>query len=189
MTEKHADLSKFNNDWYDPGKSFPARALWYLVNALFFLTALNPFSGLKVFLLRLFGARAGAGVAIKPRLNIKYPWLLEIGDHSWIGEGVWIDNLAKVSIGSNVCISQGAYLCTGNHDYTKESFDLIVKPIIVEDGVWIGAKAIISPGVILKSHSVIAAGSVVTRDTEPYTVYQGNPASAVRLRTMEDRGE
>jgi putative colanic acid biosynthesis acetyltransferase WcaF len=177
-------LSKFDNSWYKPGRSSASRSIWYLINVLFLKTYLNPFSGLKVFILRLFGAGIGKGVVIKPGVNIKYPWYIVIGDNAWIGERVWIDSLAKVSIGSNCCISQGAYLCSGNHDYTKEGFDLIVKPIIIEDGVWIGAKAIICPGVTIRSHSVITAGSVVTHDTEPYTVYQGNPAKRIRERNI-----
>src|SRR5690242_9560833 len=100
-----------------------------MVSAIFFQNSLFPFSGWKVFLLRLFGASVGKGVVIKPRVTIKYPWFLTIGNHSWIGENVWIDNLGKVAIGSNVCLSQGSMLLTGNHDYTKSTFDLMVKEI------------------------------------------------------------
>lgn len=178
-------LSKFGNAWFDPGRGFAARSLWFLTSAIFFQNPLNPFSTLKVVFLKIFGAKIGRGVFIKPSVYIKYPWNIEIGDHSWLGEGAWIDSLVSIKIGNDVCISQGAYICTGNHDYTKETFDLFVKPIVIEDGVWVGAKAIICPGVILGSHSVITAGSVVTRDTQPYTVYQGNPAQAVRKRIIE----
>lgn len=135
--------------------------------------------------MRFFGARIGRDVRLKPSINVKYPWHLEIGDYTWIGEKVWLDSLALIRIGKNVCISQGAYLCTGNHDYNKETFDLIINPIIIEDGVWVGAKATICPGVTLKTHSVITAGSVVTKDTEPYTIYRGNPAEPIRKRIIE----
>jgi len=178
------DLSKFDNSSYRPGRLLLARTIWYLLNVVFLKNYLNPFSGLKVFVLRLFSATIGRRVVIKPGANIKYPWNIVVGDHVWIGEKVWLDSLEKITIGNNVCISQGAYLCTGNHDYTKENFDLIVKPIVVEDGVWVGAKAIICPGVTLRSHSVVTAGSIVTHDTEAYTIYQGNPAKAVRKRTI-----
>jgi len=97
---------------------------------------------------------------------------------------VWIDNLAKVEIGDNVCISQGAYLLTGNHNYKEETFDLIVKEIIIEDGVWIGAKSIVCPGVRLKTHSILTVGSVLTSDAEEYTIYQGNPAKSIRKRII-----
>jgi putative colanic acid biosynthesis acetyltransferase WcaF len=135
--------------------------------------------------LRLLGAKVGKGVVIKPDVNIKYPWFLEIGDNVWIGEGAWIDNLAYVRIGNNVCISQEAYILTGNHNYKKDTFDLIVNPIVIEDGVWVGAKAIVCPGVTLKTHSVITVGSVITKSTEPYTIYLGITAEPIRKRAIE----
>ncbi len=133
-------------------------------------------------LLRMTGASVGAGVVIKPRVTIKYPWKLAVGDHSWIGEQVWIDNLDQVTIGAHVCISQGALLLCGNHDYKKPTFDLITGPIVLEDGVWIGAKASVALGVTCGSHSVLAMGSVATKNLEEWIVYQGNPALAVRER-------
>ena len=184
-SQARTDLSAYNNDWYNPGASTLKRTLWYFVNALLFINPLNPVSSLKVKLLRLFGARVGKGVTLKPNVNIKYPWLLEIGDHVWIGEGVWIDNLAPVSIGSHVCISQGALLLTGNHNYKKKTFDLMVGKITLADGAWIGAKSVVCPGVTCGSHSVLAVGSVAVKDLKPYFIYQGNPAVPVRERTIE----
>lgn len=180
------DLSKFNNDWYKPGRGVAIRTLWYFINALFFINPLNTSSGIKVFLLRLFGAKIGQCVVLKPSINIKYPWLLEIGDNSWIGEGAWLDNLAQISIRKNCCISQGAYLCTGNHDWSDEAFCLVVKPICVEDGAWIGAKAMVLPGVIVKTHAIISAGSVMSSDAEPYTIYCGHPAVAINTRDVKE---
>jgi putative colanic acid biosynthesis acetyltransferase WcaF len=110
--------------------------------------------------------------------------MLEIGDFSWIGEDVWIDNLTAVSIGSNVCISQGAMLLTGNHNYKKETFDLMINKIILEDGVWVGAKAVVCPGVTCKSHAVLVVGSVATSDLKAYSINQGNPAILVRERLI-----
>ena len=161
------------------------RILWYFTNGLFFINPLNPSSGSKVFLLRVFGARVGKGVNIKPGVNIKYPWFLEIADHVWIGERTWIDNLTKVTIGNNTCLSQGCMLLTGNHNYKKATFDLVPGKIILEEGVWIGAKAVVCPGVTCRSHSVLAVNSVANGDMEAYTVYQGNPAVKVRKRTIE----
>ena len=179
------DLSKFDNSWYYPGAGIIRRLLWYGVNIVIFLSPLFPFYSLKRWLLRLFGAKLGKGVIVKPRVNIKYPWFLEIGDNVWIGEGVWIDNLGKVKIGNNVCISQGAYLLTGNHNYKLSTFDLMVKEIVIEDGVWIGAKSIVCPGVKCGNHSVLIAGSVATNDLEPYKIYQGNPATYKKDRIIE----
>jgi len=181
---KQVDLSKYSNKFYNPGNLFK-RAFWYIINIIFFSSAFPYPSGLKVMLLRIFGAEIGSNVIIKPGIYIKYPWFLKIAKSVWIGQGVWIDNLTSVMIGSNVCISQGAVIFTGNHNYKLESFDLITKPVIIEDGVWLGAKCIVCPGVIVKSHSVIMVGSVVTHDTQAYKTYQGNPAEAIRERIIE----
>jgi len=181
------ELSKYDNSWYKPGGKLKI-LIWYFTNVIFFQNTLNPSSGLKVALLKLFGAKIGKGVVIKPGANIKYPWKLEIGDHCWIGEKVWIDNLEQVSIGSNVCISQGAMLLCGNHNYKKPTFDLIVKEIILEDGVWIGAQSLVCPGIACKSHSILAVNSVANKDLEPYKVYQGNPAAVVRDRIKKEIG-
>lgn len=181
---RHTELSKFNNTWYKPGSSLKV-FLWYFTNILFFQNPLNPISSLKVFLLRLFGAKIGKGVLIKPSVNIKYPWKLVIGDYSWIGENVWIDNLAPVTIGSHVCISQGALLLTGNHNYKKSTFDLIIGEITLKDGVWIGAKSVVCPQVTCYSHSILTVNSVATHNLQSYTIYQGNPALPIRERVIE----
>ena len=179
-----SDLSKFNNDWYQPGGTIK-RTCWFYINAIFFQTNLFPFSGLKVYLLRLFGAKVGKGVFIKPAINIKYPWFLEIGDYVWIGENVWIDNLTQVTIGNNVCISQGAMLLTGNHNYKLQSFDLMVGNIILEDGVWIGAKSVVCPGITCATHSILSVGSIATKNLESFGIFQGNPAIKIKERIIK----
>ena len=179
------DLSQYDNSWYKPGGAFK-RACWYFINIFFFKNSIFPFSGLKIFFLRLFGAKLGENIIIKPCVNIKYPWFLNVGDNVWIGERVWIDNLGKVSIGNNVCLSQGSKLLSGNHDYTKPTFDLIIKDIELEDGVWIGAGAIVCGGVICKDHSVLAVGSVASNDLEPFSIYRGNPAIKVKNRDSSE---
>lgn len=179
-----SNLQSFQNKEYNPGSRLKI-GLWYVVNAACFANYVFPFSKTKVSLLRAFGAKIGKGVLIKPNVNIKYPWLLEIGDHVWIGEQVWIDNLAKVVIGNHVCISQGALLLCGNHNYKKPSFDLIVGNITIEEGAWIGAKSVVCPDVIVHSHAILSVGSVATKNLEPYSIYQGNPASKVRDRKFD----
>lgn len=181
---KTTDLSKFNNDWYEPGSKIK-RAVWFMLNACVMQSKWIPFSKLKVTLLVLFGAEIGENVVIKPNVNIKYPWKLKIGDNTWIGERAWIDNLGQVTIGKNACISQGAMLLCGNHNYKKEAFDLIVGDITIEDGVWIGAHSIVCPGVKCKSHALLAVHSVATSTLEPYSIYQGNPAVKVRERVID----
>ena len=176
------DLSKYNNSHYYPGAASFKRALWFSINAVLFNSWLFPFSRFKCSILRLFGAKIGSGVVIKPRVNIKYPWNLEIGNHVWIGEGVWIDSLDKVLIGSNVCISQEVFLLTGNHDYKDPYFGLITKEIKISDSAWLGAKAIVCPGSIIRENSILTVGTIYSGETEINGIYQGNPAKLIRKR-------
>lgn len=182
MTVPGMDLSDYDRRGYEPGAGALKRIVWYVCNALLLHSWLLPWSAPKASLLRLFGARVGRGVVIKPRVNIKYPWRLEVGSHVWIGEGVWIDNLSSVRLGDNVCVSQGAYLLTGNHDYRDPRFGLDTRPITIEREVWIGARAIVCPGVTVGRGCVLKAGSVVSQDTEPTWVYGGAPAQKQRAR-------
>jgi len=177
-------LSTYNNYPFHPGGNVVKRLLWFYVNAIFFKTSIIPSSSFKVFLLRIFGARIGKNITIKPCVNIKYPWFLQIGDETWIGENVWIDCLVMINIGANVCLSQGAILLTGSHNYKKTSFDLITQGIIIEDGVWIGAGATVNLGITAASHSVLTSGSVATKNLQAYGVYQGNPAVKIREREI-----
>lgn len=179
------DLSKYDNSWYSPGSCYLMRLLWYFINLFLIKNHWNPHVGIKVTVLRAFGAKIGKGVVIKPGVNIKYPWNLFIGDYSWIGENVWIDNLARVNIGSNVCISQGAMLLCGNHNYKHSTFDLIVKPIVIEDGAWVGAQSTVCPGVTMRTHSILSVCSVASKDLIPYSVYRGNPAVKVAERISQ----
>ena len=180
---KETRLDLFQNNEFKPG-SVLKRTLWYLISLMTFQTKIPYPSVLKRVILRLFGAKIGKGVVIKPDVQIKYPWNLIVGDWSWIGEKVWIDNLGLVTIGSHCCLSQGSMLLCGNHNYKSESFDLIVQPIHLENGVWIGAKALVNPGVICRSHSVAGSGSVISVEMEAYQVYSGNPARIVRQRRL-----
>lgn len=178
------DLSSFQNHSFDRKSSKWRELLWILLGN-FFLTMRLPFASIVgKILLRIFGSTLGENIVLKNSLNIKFPWKLKIGNNSWIGEKVWIDNLVQVTIGDNVCISQGAMLLTGNHNYKKSTFDLIVGEIHIEEGAWIGAKSIVCPGVRVGSHAVLAVGSVATADLKPYTIYQGNPARPIRKRVI-----
>ncbi len=179
------NLSGYTPGDFQPGANPAIRLLWYFVNILFFMCPLNPISKLKVLLLRLFGAQVGTGVVIKPSVNIKYPWKLIIGDYTWIGEKVWIDNLAQVNIGNHCCLSQGSMILCGNHNYKSETFDLITSGIVLEDGAWIGAHSIVCPGVTCGSHSVLSVNSVASKDLQAYWIYQGNPAQKIKERIIK----
>ncbi len=157
MTEVH--LSSFNTGNFNKGAGFIKQTLWYFINALFVRASWNPFMGIKIFFLKL-------------------------GNDVWLGENAWIDNLDEVIIGNNVCISQGALLLTGNHDYTLSTFDYRNAPIIIEDGAWIGAKTVVCPGIKVKSHAILTVGSTATKNMEAYGIYQGNPALKIRTRNI-----
>jgi putative colanic acid biosynthesis acetyltransferase WcaF len=180
--ERGVKLRDYDHSRHSPGAGFARRVLWYVCNAVVFASWLIPVSAPKRWLLRRFGARIGSGVVIKPRVNIKYPWRLSVGEDSWIGEGVWIDNVGRVDIDRDVCLSQGAQLLTGNHDYRDPAFGLLVGPIVIEKEAWVGAFSTVCPGVRVASSSVVTAGSVLTRSTESGCVYSGNPASVRRRR-------
>ena len=186
MEPLKTDLSTFDNDWYKPGRPLFVRVIWYFTNYFFFKSPF-PFYGPKRFLLRLFGAKVGVDLIIKPHVSIKYPWLLVIGDHVWIGEEVWIDNLAKVTLKSHSCVSQGALLLCGNHNYKRTTFDLLVGEITLDEGSWAGAKTVICPGVRLGSHSLLTVGSIATSSLEANWIYQGNPAKKLKLREFKPK--
>jgi putative colanic acid biosynthesis acetyltransferase WcaF len=158
--------------------------LWLVVSLVLFRLCPFSFSALKRTVLRAFGAAIGVNVTIKPRVNITFPWKLTVGDHVWLGEECWLLNLERVTIGSHVCISQRAFLCTGSHDYKRPGFNLITRPITLENGVWIGAGCWVGPGVTAASHAVLAMGSVATQNLGPYGIYRGNPATLVKQRVI-----
>ena len=180
------ELNTFKNSEFKVGASIFKRLFWYFLNALVFNSYLFPFYGLKRSLLRLFGARIGRSVVVKPKVNIKYPWKLGIGNYSWIGEKVWIDNLDLVDIGANVCVSQGALILSGNHNFKKKSFDLLTKPIIIEEGAWIGAKSVVTQGIVIPKNSVLTVASVASNNMEEAAIYRGNPAVKVSKRILDE---
>jgi putative colanic acid biosynthesis acetyltransferase WcaF len=183
------DLGRFENSWYSSGRSKGVEALWFFVGLPLLRCTLVPLSSFRIRLLRLFGAAIGQRVTIKPGVRVKYPWLLRIGNQSWIGEDVWIDNLGQVDIADNVCVSQGVYLCTGNHNWSDPAFGLVVGPITFRSGSWAGARSVVCPGVEFGEGSIAAAGSVVMKSLKPWTVYVGNPAAESRPRVVgESRG-
>lgn len=174
-------LDRFHVAGFDRGAPRWLEAAWLMISGLVFSTWL-PGSSWRVALLRLFGAKVGTGAIIKPYVKVKFPWRLRVGDHCWIGEHAWLDNLADVTIGDHACISQGAYLCTGSHDWTSESFDLIVKPISIGSHAWLGARSTVAPGCIIGEGTVITMGSLAAGTLAPWQICSGLPAQPVKQR-------
>lgn len=177
-------LDRYRKATYTTGANICQQVLWYFVGAPLLRSYLIPFSGLKVNILRWFGAEIGQGVRIKTGVRVKFPWRLVIKDFVWIGEDVWLDNLDLITIESHCCVSQGVYLCTGNHDWRDRDFALQTAPIYIETGSWIAARATIAAGVRVGQGAVLGLGSVATRSLEPMTIYSGNPAIAIKLRKI-----
>ncbi|WP_286765765.1 MULTISPECIES: WcaF family extracellular polysaccharide biosynthesis acetyltransferase [Rhodopirellula] len=170
------DLTKFQNDGFDRGASRTKEFAWLTCRLFFFVLPIPLPSMIRAWLLRLFGARVGVGVVIRSGVSISFPWRLSIGDNVWIGEGVSILSLNQVTIESNCCVSQDAFLCTGSHDFSKSTFDLMTRPIVVREGSWVAARCFVAPGVTIGPGSMCAAGSIVLRDVPPLTTVLGNPA-------------
>lgn len=176
-------MSNYRQGDYDPGPVW-RRVAWYGVSLLLFENAIPWPRILKVTVLRAFGAEIGEGLVIKPRVRIKFPWRLSVGHATWLGEDLWIDNVAPVRVGNHVCLSQGAGLFTGNHDWSSPSFDLIEGPIEIGDGAWIGARAVVCPGTRVATMAVLSAGSVAKGTLEASGIYSGNPAERMGTRDM-----
>lgn len=183
-TSPKIDLSRFQNSFCHPASSWFTRALWFAIGLPLLRCSVLPSSSFRRSLLRLFGAEIGRAAVIKPGFRVKYPWNLKAGKNCWFGEDTWIDNLAMVSMGDNVCISQGAYLCTGNHDWADPAFGLIIRPIRIQDGAWVGARASVAPGVVIGEGAVVGLGAVVTNAVPPFEIHGGNPARFIRRREI-----
>ncbi len=186
MDINKVDLGSFkHNIEVSGGSNSLKKMLWFFTSAIIFQSNLFPFRGFKCFLLRLFGAKVGKGVNIKPNVYIKFPWRIEIGDNCWIGERVWIANEGLVIIKDNVCLSHEALILSGGHRYDKKAFDVYAKPIVLEEGVWLGAQSSIGGGITIGSHAVLAMKSVANSDLAPYGIYRGNPAVKIRDRVIK----
>lgn len=156
-------LREFSGAGYDKGRSRLIQAAWFVISNLVFMSWWCP-RRLRPVLLRSFGADIGTGVFIRHGVRVLWPWKLQVGDHTWIGEDVWLLNLEQITLGSDVCLSQGAFLCTGSHDRHSPSFEFDNGPITIGDQTWVAAQALILRGVDVQTRSVVGARAVVTRD-------------------------
>ena len=164
------------------GKSKLYVQLWWLVQAILISCSPQVFYGWRRFWLRMFGAKIGKKVLIRPSVKITYPWKVSIGDYSWIGDDVVLYSLGEIEIGSNTVISQKSYLCTGSHDYTKETFDIFAKKITVGNGCWLATDVFVAPGITIGDGVVVGARSSVFKELKPNWIYKGSPAKAHKAR-------
>lgn len=164
-------------------KELMLRVLW-IPASWFFRLSPRPFFGFRRFLLRSFGAQVGRRVNVYSSSTIYFPWNLKIGDYSAIGESALIYNLGMVEIGENVTISHLAQVCAGTHDYSDPTMPLLKPKIVIEDNAWICSQAFVGPGVRVKEGAVIGACAVLTKDSEPWKIYTGNPAKPIKDRVL-----
>lgn len=172
------------------GKEKLKNLIWHFVNVTLFKYSPSHFSifrKYRVALLRLFGAKVEWTVSVHPTAKIDYPWNLTMGEKSSIGEKCWIYAMDSIFVGKLSCIGKDVYLLTGSHNINSSTFDLVTKPIFISDGCWISTGGRILPGITLGSYSVVAAGAVVVKDVEPWTVVGGNPAKPIKKRIMQDK--
>ncbi|MGB3570413.1 MAG: WcaF family extracellular polysaccharide biosynthesis acetyltransferase [Phormidesmis sp.] len=178
------DLQQYHEPGYDAGGSRLAMLIWWLVQAICFPLSPHFAHGFRRSLLRLFGAQIGAGVRIRPTARFTYPWNVEIGDYSWVGDDAVFYSLAPIKVGQHCVISQKSYLCTDSHDIADPRFGLITGEIIVENGAWIAADCFVAPSVRIGANAVIAARSGVMRSMPSGQVCSGTPCKPKRPRPM-----
>jgi putative colanic acid biosynthesis acetyltransferase WcaF len=156
--------------------------LWWLVQATLFRLSPQVLYGWRRWLLRRFGARIGKGVLLRPSVSITYPWKLTIGDHAWVGDDVVLYTLGEITIGAHAVVSQHSYLCTGSHDYTRPTFDIFAKPIMIGAQAWLATDVFVAPGVEIGAGTVVGARSSVFKSLPAGVVASGSPAKVVRAR-------
>ncbi len=156
--------------------------IWWVAQAILIRPSPQPLHGWRVFWLRAFGARIGRGVKFRPSARVTYPWKLSIGDNAWIGDRAELYSLDRIEIGSDVCISQDAYICTGSHDMNSADFAYDCRPVTIEPEAWIAAGAFVGPGVTVGHGAVLAARSVTMKSLDALGVYVGQPARRIGER-------
>jgi putative colanic acid biosynthesis acetyltransferase WcaF len=167
------------------GKNAFTVQLWWIVQGVFFRNSPQFMYGFRRFLLRLFGAKIGKKVILRPTVRTTYPWKVKIGDYSWIGDDVVLYSLGEIEIGNNVVISQKSYICTGSHDYLKSTFDIYAKKIIIKDECWLATDVFIAPGVTIHKGTVIGSRSSVYKNLPANKICLGSPAKVLRNRIRE----
>lgn len=178
------DLRNYDQSNFDRGRPSWFILLWWLVQAVTFPLSPHNFNGFRRFILRLFGAKIGQGVLIRPTARFTYPWKVEIGDYTWIGDDVVLYSLENIRIGCHCVISQKSYLCTGSHDIQDAAFSLKTAGISIGNGVWIATDCFIGSGVQIGANAVIGTRSSVFSSIPAQQVCWGTPARPRYLRQI-----
>jgi len=178
----YQNLKEFSVPITFRGKSKITVQLWWIVQGTLFALSPQFFYGWRRFLLRSFGAKIGKGVLLRSSVKVTYPWNIEIGDYSWIGEDNVLYSLGKIKIGSNVALAHKVYINTGGHEYDKISFDIFSKPVVIEDECWLTNDVYVAPGVTIGKGSIIAARSSVLKSMPGGKICIGTPAIAIKDR-------
>lgn len=155
---KLADAPGEHTTWDRPNVVVYA---WAAAELLFVTNPWQISSGLRVRVLRMFGAEIGEGVVFRPRTRVKFPWKLHIGANSWIGEGVWFHNQDHIYIGHDVVVSQETFLTTGSHDHRRD-MALLTRSIAIGDGAWVTSRCIILGGSEVGACALIQPGTTVS---------------------------
>jgi len=167
------------------GRSAVYTQIWWIVQSTLFRMSPQVFYGWRRWLLRLFGARIGKGVIIRPSVQVTYPWKLKVGDFCHIGDEVVLYTLGEIEIGDCAVVSQRSYICTGSHDHTSPTFDIYARKIVIEPEAWLATDVFVAPGVLIGSGAVVGARSSVFSDVPPGVIYVGSPARFVGTRIMK----
>jgi putative colanic acid biosynthesis acetyltransferase WcaF len=178
------DLRRYDQSGFDRGRSKLWVLIWWLVQAIVFPLSLHSTHGIRCTLLRWFGAKIGKGVCIRPTARFTYPWKVEIGDYSWVGDGVVFYSLDRIQVGSHCVISQKTYLCTGSHDTRDPAFGLITGPIHIGNGAWVATDCFVGPGVRIGANTVVGVRSTVLQDLPPEQICYGTPCRPRSPRMM-----
>jgi len=164
------------------GRSAAIVQLWWLVSSSLFSYSPQFMYGWRRWLLRLFGAKVGKGVLVRPSVKVTYPWKLSIGNFAWIGDEVVLYSLGEIEIGDSSVVSQRSYLCAASHDYSKPDFPIYDRKICIGAQAWLATDVFVAPGVTIGEGAVVGARSSVFHDLPPMTVCMGSPAKPIKPR-------
>ncbi len=156
--------------------------MWQCVQATLFAWSPQPLYGWRRFLLRSFGAKVGRRVLLRPTVRVTYPWKVEIGEFSWIGDNAELYSLGPIKIGKNSVVSQKCYICTGSHRHDVFDFPIYAEEIVIGDEVWLATDVFVAPGVTIGDCSVVGARSSVFQSITARAIMLGAPAKQVGVR-------